>query len=363
MPASIASPSSLVMCWARPQAVKPQVPSPYYENLPGFDGFPPPPLPQSTFIPPPPPQPTTPLDSLNDDPPTLFHHGISRSAFAMHRELWDRRYHLWQTWREHVDHLDSIQAQYARDGLRATLRYPPPPALPRTRALLQASASGDADRASDTTTQVSCANRAYINFPTYSIHKMLYLHDMLERERAVARRAICQPEDAPLPDSPASVYSTDATDAAAAPSDVSHTSHTDKQDEARPWEVDWRARWQVLGPRHPHAPEHYPPPSAHSPGREYEHSPPPPPSPEEPVYGWSAPSPMSPVFGAPPPPPPSPSQVHDERERYVWQASDAVPELIPLECPLTRAEIEYGAASVEGVGVFPVSGGALDGEE
>ncbi|KAL7280983.1 hypothetical protein ACG7TL_005933 [Trametes sanguinea] len=346
-----------------------------YQDQPGCDGFPPPPLPQSTYIPPPPQQPTTPLSDLNDDPPTLFHHGISRSAFAMYRDFWDRRYHLWQTWREHVDHLDSIQAQYARDGLRATLRYPASPALPRSRALPQASEASSPDAhnaASVPSVRLQTYNpyapifprlgdipalrdpycdwydRAYINFPTYSIHKILFLHDMLHRARPVL-----QLEGPPLPDSPASIYSTDDVqprDHTEPSPPLSPTSHSDV---SRPWEVDWRVRWQVLVNRQPHAPQHYPPPSAH--GREYEHSPPPP-SPEDPVYGWSAPSPMSPVFSAPPPPP-----VHDEHERFVWQESDDVPELIPLEGPLTRAEFELGAPSVAGARVGTCEVDALHG--
>ncbi|KAI8974620.1 hypothetical protein BD414DRAFT_181923 [Trametes punicea] len=339
-----------------------------YEDQPGFDGFPPPPLPHASYVPPPPQQPLTPIDSLDNDPPVLFHHGLSRSAFAAYREFWDRRYHLWQTWRDHVDHLDSIQADYARDGLRATLRYPPPPALPRTRDVPGQGANGIipgetpprplwypparlqtynpyspifprvGDIAALRDPYCDWNDRAFIHFPTYSIHKILYLNDMLLREQDLRRHRSAQPSplsEAHVPVSPASAYSADSSDEPsgcdASPSKDALPS-APQQDASRPWEVDWRARWQVLIDRQPHPP---PPPYMH------DHAPP---SPSDPVHSWSAPSPMSPVFA---PPPPSPDASDEDEDRpFVWQESNDVPELVPVQSPLTSAEVEYGSTSI-----------------
>ncbi|CDO68157.1 hypothetical protein BN946_scf184938.g9 [Trametes cinnabarina] len=196
-------------------------------------------------------------------------------------------------------------------------------------------------------------DRAYINFPTYSIHKILYLHDMLDRARPSTHPPPHLVQDAPLPDSPASTYSTDPLEPLLL--GESHAG-SPRESDARPWELHWRARWQVLVHRQPYAPHQL---SSSS----YDHSPPhnhsaPHPSPQEPVHAWSSPSPVSPVFGpaAHQPLSHAPAEADDDRRVYVWEESDAVPELVPLDSPLTRAELEFGAASVADVGVFPASG-------
>ncbi|KAI0657862.1 hypothetical protein C8Q70DRAFT_245152 [Cubamyces menziesii] len=339
-----------------------------YQDTPGCDGFPPPPLPQSNYVPPPPAQPPSPIEDLDDDPPTLFHHGLSRAAFAASREFWDQRYYLWLTWQEHVDHLDAIQANYARDGLRATLCYPPSPALPRTRDTPGQGANGinpdlrDApphppsppphwhrrsrlqtynpyapifprmgDLAALRDPYCDWPDRAFINFPTYCVHKILYLHDMLFRERELKqKRAGLSPlSQECVPDSPASMYSTDSSGTDSDGNTASPATCGDAiqdQDVSRPWELTWRARWQVLIDRQPYPPQPHPTPP-HTPGY------PPPPSLASSIH---APSPLSPGFS---PSPPSAWNAAEDKTIHVWQESNDIPELVPLETPLTAVEL------------------------
>ncbi|KAH9889100.1 hypothetical protein C8Q73DRAFT_180414 [Cubamyces lactineus] len=338
-----------------------------YQDTPGCDGFPPPPLPQSSYVPPPPVLPPTPIEVLDDDPPSLFHHGLSRSAFAACREFWDNRYHLWLTWQEHVDHLDAIQANYARDGFRATLCYPPSPALPRTRDIPGQGANGINPDRRDTPppppspphwhrrSRLQTYNpyapifprmgdlaalrdpycdwpdRAFINFPTYCVHKILYLHDMLFRERELKqKRANSSPlSQAYVPDSPESMYSTDSVDTGAgsnAASPAACSDATQDVDASKPWELSWRARWQVLIDRQPHPPQPHPTPP-HMPG----YSPPP-----LSTSAIHAPSPLSPGFS---PSPPAARNVAEDKTIHVWQDANDIPELVPLDSPLTAVEL------------------------
>ncbi|KAI0365216.1 hypothetical protein BV20DRAFT_973529 [Pilatotrama ljubarskyi] len=357
-----------------------------YEHDPGCDGFPPPPLPQSSYLPPPPSQPPAPVDSHagtldeSDAPPTLFHHGLSRSAFQTCRQFWDHRFHLWHAWKQHVDHLDAIQAEYARDGLRATLRYPPSPALPRTRDTPGQGANGiiPCHAQQDTEPQPPSArhsrlqtynpyspifprlgdlaslrdpycdwpDRAFINFPTYSIAKMLFLNDMLIRDQQ-RRRRLHPAAEPHTPHSPESVYSDGLASPSAASSsstatDSGHAESGVAHDLERPWEVDWRARWQVLIDRQAYPPQPYPPGSPHCPPHPSYAPGEGPPHSLTPVHSWSAPSPMSPVFAPPPPAPEQEGGQRDEEEErpFAWDATEDIPSLVPLTSPLTKVELE-----------------------
>ncbi|KAI0666927.1 hypothetical protein C8Q78DRAFT_1057928 [Trametes maxima] len=358
-----------------------------YEDEPGFDGFPPPPLSQSSYLPPPPQHPPTPLPAavgdVDEEEDTdaegrprrrLFHTGLSRSAFAAAREFWDRRYLLWHNWRTHVDHLDDIQATYAQDGLRATLRYPPSPALPRTRHVPGQGTNGHVPdepparawferyrlqtyspyapifpRVGDLRAlrDPGCDwfDRTFIAYPTYSIHKRLFLHDALAREDERRRRlAAASSPLAVETDSPASTYSTDLDDT---PRPDAASPVTDVRDDAppKPWEHDWHARWQVLfhrPPLPPGPPYAYPSTTpvhtcAPVPGHANTSTPP--------SMSASGPEWASPAFMPPPPP----QERHDGREEdrpFVWQAADNIPDLVPLDSPLTCIELE--GASVSG---------------
>ncbi|KAI0644360.1 hypothetical protein C8Q79DRAFT_1120565 [Trametes meyenii] len=361
-----------------------------YEDEPGCDGFPPPPLPQSSYLPPPPQHPPTPVPTLVDDDDDedetdpngrprrrLFHNGLSRSAFAAAREFWDRRYFLWHTWRNHVDHLDDIQATYAQDGLRATLRYPPSPALPRTRDVPGQSTNGRVPGEQSTRAwferyrlqtyspyapifprvgdlgalrDPGCDwfDRTFIAYPTYSIQKRLFLHDALARE-GERRRRLATVTSSPLTrgtDSPASAYSEDAADT---PRPDAASLATDVYDDTphKPWEHDWRARWQVLfhRPPLPSGPP-YAYPSATQPTPVHACA-------SVPGHANLSTLPSVPNSGSEwassafIPPPQENISAEDEDRPFVWQVADDVPDLVPLDSPLTRIELE--GAPVPGV--------------
>ncbi|KAH9846191.1 hypothetical protein C2E23DRAFT_853875 [Lenzites betulinus] len=248
------------------------------EDVSALDGFP---LPPSTYSPPalePLPAPTpAPVDcDASSAHPTVFHHGLSRSALSACRDFWDRRFRFWLSWRAHVDRLDALQAAYAADHVPApALRYPSPPTLPRTRDIPGHPTNGRVpslvpppDNADDflgacgrrtrlpvynpyapifprlgdlrTLREPYCDwhDRAFVFYPTYAIAKTLYAHDMGVREEEWRCRGMYAPEDAALCVN------------------------------AKPWEVDWNARWQILVDRQPYPPQPYPPPPGSSPAHE-----------------------------------------------------------------------------------------------
>ncbi|KAI0353431.1 hypothetical protein OH77DRAFT_1427494 [Trametes cingulata] len=380
-----------------------------YEDEPGCDGFPPPPLPQSAYLPPPTPAPshhatstsspsdTSPSAGSADDtdiqldepapdaPPPLIHHGLSRAALQTCRQFWDHRFHLWRAWQAQVDRLDAVQAEYARDGLRATLRYPAPPVLPRSRGLPQSPNRREAEvrveeqmgRRGEARLQTynpyapifprlgdlralrdpycDWPDRAFINFPTYSIAKILWLNDLLVREQERRRGALFWAGGVIMgvPESPASMYS----EGCASPSEASTAdagsegaeagvSRAPPRDVQRPWEVDWRARWQVLIDRQPYPPQPYPPgsplcyppsPDQAAPAQDPPHSSyPPTTGPMHPIHGWSAP-----IFAPPPGHEVGEGAQTEEEERvFAWDATEDIPSLVPLASPLTKVELE-----------------------
>ncbi|KAL1950089.1 hypothetical protein VTO73DRAFT_5211 [Trametes versicolor] len=294
----------------------------YFSDEPSFDDFPLPPHAQEDYTPLAP----EPLSALPTDiptfpsHPTLFHHGLSRSALATCREFWDRRFRIWHSWRAQVEHIDAVQAEYLREGLRASLRFPEPPVLPRTRTLPSQGANGinHAIAAAARRARVQACSpyapvfprmgdlaalrdpycdwpdRAFIYHPTYSISKTLFEHDMLERARARAGRIYAL-------DSPASVYSQDGA------------SPQQEADSApKLWEVDWRARWQILISRQQYPPQPFPLPPQQD---------------ESPVYGWSGPS--SSDVSIPP-------MQEEELGPFMWQTADDTPTLVPFESPSTQ---------------------------
>ncbi|OJT13837.1 hypothetical protein TRAPUB_9607 [Trametes pubescens] len=293
----------------------------YFSDEPAFDDFPIPPRTQEDYTPPPQQisAPSADIESLPSHP-TLFHHGLSRSALATCREFWDRRFRLWHAWRAQVEHVDAVQAEYRREGLRATLRFPDPPVLPRTRTLPSQGANGInhatvvaarrarvqacspyapvfprmGDLAALRDPYGDWPDRAFIYHPTYSISKTLFHHDMLERARARAGGLYAF-------DSPASAYSQD---------DAS----TQQESGGAPklWEVDWRARWQILISRQQYPPQPFP----HPPQQE-----------DSPVYGWSCPS-TSDVS--------TPPAQEEELGPFMWQGTDDTPTLVPFESPSTQ---------------------------
>ncbi|KAI0628163.1 hypothetical protein C8Q77DRAFT_475089 [Trametes polyzona] len=311
---------------------------------PNLDGFPLPPAtysPTPLIIQPAIPVPATPpvqAAFLPPPPPPLTYHGHSRSALATLREFWDRRFRLWHAWRTHVDRLDAIQADLLPDpgedpdGTLPSLRYPPPPILPRTRTVpgLVANgiiiAPGSPPRSDDDQIgwgrrarlpvynpyapifprmgdlhalhELWCdwQDRAFVFYPTYAISKTLWLHDVLLANGVYAPLDNCEDHD---------------NCGAVA---------------ARPWPVDWRARWQVLIDRQPHPPQPYPPPPM-TPDAEASL-----------IHGWTAPQDA----------PSDLSQVQydpdDGEVPFAWQpAPDGAPYLygegVDGESPLTRVEL------------------------
>ncbi|KAI0819620.1 hypothetical protein BC628DRAFT_1015662 [Trametes gibbosa] len=241
------------------------------EDVSALDRFP---LPPASYSPPPhqhlpAPSPAPPDTDSPTPHPTVFHHGLSRSALNACRDFWDRRFRFWLSWRDHVDRLDALQASYAADHVPPpALCYPPPPILPRTRAIPGHPTNGRVpslvpppDSQDDfpavcgrrvrlpvynpyapifprlgdlrTLREPYCDwhDRAFVFYPTYAIAKTLYAHDMAVREEQWRARGMYAPEDAALGIDP------------------------------KPWEVDWHARWQILVDRQPYPPQPYPPPS------------------------------------------------------------------------------------------------------
>ncbi|KAI0758474.1 hypothetical protein BD413DRAFT_496312 [Trametes elegans] len=224
---------------------------------------------------------------------------MSKSALAAFRHFWHRRYARWSVWQDRVDYIDSIHDQ---DRLRAAPSYPPSPALPSSREMEPAIAPsltplqpwhvrfrrpvynphskifprmGDL-HALRTDPYCDWPDRAFIFFPTYSIHRNLYLHDVLEREREFnARKSEFKARRSPLSYAHASQHTLDGNDT----NDITHdaasvyvtppTSPAPKPDvglpdiSPKPWELDWRARWQVLMNQQPQPPQQLLVPNTH----------------------------------------------------------------------------------------------------
>lgn len=218
-------------------------------------------------------------------------HGLSRSALTHLKEFWGTRKIEWTRKQAALARTPPTMygmAQFARESLRDTLfgrltssptrAEPPVEAKPAADVTLSVvnipiyPRTGDLMRLRDV--RFATMDRAFCNIPLYSIAKMLFLHDMLDRSGASTPssrsqspvgvseelKAECDGEDVEgcfVDVSLSSSHSgsagsedetlveqdsvSEATSARAA-----KLSTVDDGENSREWEVDWSARWRML---------------------------------------------------------------------------------------------------------------------
>ncbi|KAF7797280.1 hypothetical protein EIP86_008475 [Pleurotus ostreatoroseus] len=235
-----------------------------------------------------------------EDEPIIPDHGLSRSALNHLKEFWNIRKSEWNQREATLAHARGSASlygvgQYARDSLRDALfgrlaakHTPPEPAKPAADAAPPINLNtpiyprtGDLLRLRDA--RFATMDRAFCNVPLYSINKMLFLHDMLDRSGA-STPAPSTPSDSPvsLPKELEDSLSAEDAEAEAVFEDISLSSSNsaaacsdedtlveksvelqldvektqqqvldsavivDDHEPERVWEVDWSARWRVL---------------------------------------------------------------------------------------------------------------------
>ncbi|PCH39146.1 hypothetical protein WOLCODRAFT_146865 [Wolfiporia cocos MD-104 SS10] len=203
----------------------------------------------SSALPQPPPPATDSDDEIWNAP--LVYHGFSYNALEMVKQVWSSRHAAWTernvartsmgvatshndaipilpTSPSAPEHLPSPQhihpSEFVTPAFAPARTSPPDPSVPIYPRL------GDLARIRDDLS--ASIDRTFCRFPTHTIRKMLYLHDMLHRARATgpsefASRASASDDEETL---------------------VGGTRGRAFADEAlaRSWEHDWFARWQVL---------------------------------------------------------------------------------------------------------------------
>ncbi|OBZ65284.1 hypothetical protein A0H81_14688 [Grifola frondosa] len=112
--------------------------------------------------------------------------GFSRRAFTQLKEFWNMRKAHWEQWRLHLEATEASDAAY--DGIESPASYPSGQRSPRVASNDPTAAIYPrlGDIAKLPNVHSAHIDRAFCDLPTYTIHKILFLHDMLHREQKVS---------------------------------------------------------------------------------------------------------------------------------------------------------------------------------
>lgn len=222
---------------------------------------------------------------------TVTDHGHSRSALSHLKEFWHSRFDEYAKLEaqtiQNTAYGGIVEVNRSRDALRALLsrltRVPnTPPAPPEAPQPLLPSANPNApiyprigDLSSLHDSRSATLDRAFCNYPLYSINKILFLHDMLQRstdphilpnysssEHNYHHASPLPPRnndafvDVSLSEfhshSSASLLAATTCTLQSTPScqsnrcDSNENGPPNASGSAREWEIDWTARWRVL---------------------------------------------------------------------------------------------------------------------
>ncbi|KAI0941818.1 hypothetical protein AcW1_009808 [Taiwanofungus camphoratus] len=208
--------------------------------------------------------------------PVINDHGLSHNALANVKRFWDTRRAQWSKWNLQNEAVQAAAAAY--DGIDPSDSFDTPEQDHRNSPECSHPGSDTScSTKAELSPRVACADpnapiyprlgdlsklhdahsaiidRVFCNFPMYTIHKVLYLHDMLHRALNIHGRDAkpkhgafvsarsCSPESS---DDERTLVSEDDShiyDGHEAKLKVAHADYS-----AREWEWNWYARWQIL---------------------------------------------------------------------------------------------------------------------